>query len=57
MIYKVRHNLDSDYIVVEVDDNEEDLSTQSNYREETVFSGGLADCEAFIRLKEGGFFN
>jgi hypothetical protein len=43
MKYKVRFCMDNTYCVIEIETDEH------------VFSGSLADCEAYIRLKENGY--
>lgn len=57
--YKVRFRMDQEYEVVELTYSEHYLR-DNRYsweptEEESVFQGGLADCEAYIRLKEGGY--
>jgi len=49
MEYKVRHLINDIWGVI--------LITQVNmeFEEEKVYQGGLADCEAYIRLKKGGY--
>ena len=47
--YEVHLYMDDIYEVVVVDYSGDD------YTYETVFKGSLADCESYIRLKEGGY--
>lgn len=60
MKYKVRYSMDEDYEVVELtpnenyDENNLD-SDELEFNEQVVHHGGLADCEAYIRLHEGGY--
>ena len=61
MKYKVQWFMDDEYEVLLLtrnplyDENDwEDLDT-SEYIYESVFQGSLADCEAYIRLNEGGY--
>ncbi len=42
--YKVEFSMDTTYNVIEIESDQ------------VVFSGRLADCEAYIRLHEGGYF-
>lgn len=60
MAYKVRSYMDENYEVVELTPNEkydeEDFdSEEKEFKEKSVYHGGLADCEAYIRLHEGGY--
>jgi len=41
--------MDSNYQVILLDKNGHDV--------ESVFQGSMADCEAYIRLHEGGYFD
>ena len=60
MKYKVRFTMDEDYEVVELtpnekyDENNYD-SDEQRFNEQSVYQGGLADFEAYIRLHEGGY--
>ena len=60
MKYKVRPMMDDNYKVVQLttnekyDENDYD-SDEQEFNEESVYQGGLADCEAYIRLNEGGY--
>ena len=60
MKYKVRPMMDDNYEVVQLttnekyDENDYD-SDEQEFNEESVYQGGLADCEAYIRLNEGGY--
>ena len=45
MKYEVRYYMDKEYSVY---NNESDIHSP-------VFVGSLSDCEAYIRLKEGGY--
>lgn len=49
MRYKVRYFQDNTYEVYGRNDDEESLYS--------FFQGSLSDCEAWIRLKEGGYLN
>ena len=55
--YKVRFMMDDNYEVVRVENtfSSEDEYDESEFNEESVYQGRLADCEAYIRLKEGGY--
>ena len=60
MKYKVRFMMDDSYEVVELTPNEKyDLndfeSDEPEFNEQSVYQGRLADCEAYIRLHEGGY--
>ena len=50
--------MDNNYNIIELYPNEEydvnDLDSEE-FSEECVYSGSLSDCEAFIRLSEGGY--
>ncbi len=51
--YKIRFFQNSTYEVIEIvttNDSEPDT-----IEENKVYQGGLADCEAYIRLKEGNY--
>ncbi len=50
MKYIVQLFQDDTYQVLEITEGEYDTD---NY--EVVYQGSLADCEAYIRLKEGGY--
>jgi hypothetical protein len=60
MKYKVRLMMDDNYEVVELtpnekyDENDYD-SDEQEFNEQSVYQGRLADCEAYIRLNEGGY--
>jgi len=58
MKYKIRFDMDNNYNIIELYPNEEydvnDLDSEE-FSEECVYSGSLSDCEAFIRLSEGGY--
>jgi hypothetical protein len=47
--YKVRHRLDNTYEVIKIDTDDE------YFQIEPVFKGNIAECEAYIRLIEGGY--
>jgi hypothetical protein len=49
-MYKVKRIMDEQYKVIEFYDNDNDI----NDDEVAIFHGSLADCEAWIRLKESG---
>lgn len=54
--YRVRFLMDDNYKVEEkqeIDDRYQVYGDEDKW--ETVHTGSLADCEAFIRLKEGGY--
>lgn len=55
--YKVRYNKDDTWIVVEIAQNDEITNDIDDFidDETVVFSGRLADCEAYIRLNEEGY--
>ena len=60
MSYKVRFMMDDSYEVVELTPNEKyDLddfdSDELEFNEQSVYQGSLANCEAYIRLHEGGY--
>jgi hypothetical protein len=60
MNYKVRFMMDDSYEVVELTPNEKyDLndfdSDELEFNEQSVYQGSLANCEAYIRLHEGGY--
>lgn len=60
MKYKVRLSMDDNYDVIELTPNkkynENDFdSEEEEFNENRVHSGSLADCEAYIRLHEGGY--
>jgi hypothetical protein len=63
MKYKVRHLINDTWEVIVItqhlinDTWEFILITQqyTEIEEEKVYQGSLADCEAYIRLKEGGY--
>ena len=45
--------MDNEYEVIEIDMDGDMFHHEDN--EESVYQGGLSDCEAYIRLKEGGY--
>ncbi len=49
--YRVRHYQDNTYEVLE----KKYHAYESNERWGSVFKGSLADCEAYIRLREYGY--
>jgi len=51
--YKVRLDMDNTYQVIEIWRGDRELLGEN--KEEVIYSGSIADCEAFIRLKEGGY--
>jgi hypothetical protein len=58
--YKVRFFQNSTYEVIEIvttygERTSEYDSEPSTVEENTVYQGGLADCEAYIRLHEGEY--
>ena len=60
MSYKVRFMMDETYEVVELTpnkrfDSDDFDSDEPEFDEESVHQGRLADCEAYIRLREGGY--
>ncbi len=59
MKYKVRLMMDDTYEVVETMFIEDYDSTadddEAPTKENSVYQGRLADCEAYIRLHEGGY--
>ena len=58
MRYKVRYMLDDDYEVIELTpsgDQPDENDTEAKFDEQSVYQGRLADCEAYIRLHEGGY--
>ena len=60
MKYKVRLNMDDNYQVFELTPNEKYdennyASDEPEFTEQAVHDGSLADCEAYIRLREGGY--
>jgi hypothetical protein len=60
MKYKVKFMMDDSYEVVELTPNEKyDLddfnSDELEFNEQSVYQGSLANCEAYIRLHEGGY--
>jgi hypothetical protein len=48
--YKVRRDMDNNYKVVS-----EEMIDDFSMDEVTHFTGSLSDCEAWIRLHEGGY--
>ena len=57
-LYKVRFMMDNEYEVIEIDvyvDGFARPASDYEYTEESVYQGKLSDCEAYIRLKEGGY--
>lgn len=52
--YKVRWYSDDEYQVTKPVYGDEYYYGEG---EETIFKGSLSDCESFIRLKEGGYFD
>jgi len=60
MIHKVKFLMDDNYEVVELTRNEkydenDHNSDEPEFNEKSVYQGGLADCESYIRLTEGGY--
>lgn len=56
--YKVKFHMDDNYKVVELIPNPEydpEDYFSEEFTENTVHTGRLADCEAWIRLNEGGY--
>lgn len=55
--YKVRFMMDDNYEVVRIENtfSSEDEYDENEFKEESVYQGRLADCESYIRLKEGGY--
>jgi len=55
--YKVRHLQDSTYqvVIITTDIAKEEKFEEDYQTEETVHQGSLADCEAYIKLKVGGY--
>ncbi len=51
-IYKVIHIMDNTFEVISYDGHPE-----AELNREQEFIGSLADCEAFIRLHEGGYMD
>lgn len=57
---KVRFMMDENYEVIQLTPNkkydEDDYdSDEPEFHEDSLYQGRLADCEAYIRLKEGGY--
>lgn len=55
--YKVRFMMDDTYEVVRIENtflNEYEYD-ENEHKEESVYQGRLADCEAYIRLKESSY--
>lgn len=50
--YTVMFVMDNTYEVLEKKYD----SCEDNYFYEKVYQGSISDCEAYIRLKEGGYF-
>jgi len=48
--YKVRLFIDNTYEVILIDESDDD-----DAQDISMFQGSLSDCEAWIRLKEGGY--
>ena len=55
--YRVGYYQDDNYAVYEETEKTADtgIDRWDYCEEELVFTGGLADCEAYIRLHEGGY--
>ena len=52
--YKVRWYIDNEYEVWKITEpNSKDMNDEDI--EESMYQGSLADCEAWIRLHEGGY--
>jgi hypothetical protein len=49
--------MDDNYEVIRIEDtfSDEDTFDEKEHNEESVYQGRLSDCEAYIRLKEGGY--
>jgi hypothetical protein len=55
--FKVRFFMDDEYEVVEITRFfENHIENDELLEEEKVYKGSLANCEAYIRLKEGNYF-
>lgn len=59
MAYKVRHDMDGNYRVVELIHNENKIKDDEEveFYEKDVFNGKLSDCESFIRLNDAGYLS
>jgi hypothetical protein len=59
MKYKVRHLINDTWevilIIQQYTEIEEESASFLNTPIRKVYQGSLADCEAYIRLKEGGY--
>lgn len=53
--YMVEWVIDNKYAVIEITARKGDNWDPATVDEEKVFQGSLTDCDAFIRLKEGGY--
>lgn len=54
--YRVSYYMNDRYAVYLVDESDEEFYEENGYnKQELVFDGDLADCEAYIRLHKEGY--